>query len=81
MIMVGDELQARVQAYLPTLRTRAADDSSDYQGARNAGLQARLIRREGSWSDGAMRRAKENLQLVKTVKSLEEIVSEVDIRA
>lgn len=50
---------------------------SDYQGATTAGLGARLVRRTGEWSDGAARKADEDLSNVHTIRSLKEVVEEV----
>jgi hypothetical protein len=52
----------------------------DYQGAKAAGLEARLIRRQGEWSDGAARKADEDLSGVETISSLTAIVEEVSRR-
>lgn len=54
--------------------------SSDFHGATSAGIEARLIRRPGEWSDGAVRDAKEELGGVNVVSSLEDIVKEVKQR-
>ncbi|RSH87113.1 hypothetical protein EHS25_003602 [Saitozyma podzolica] len=54
---------------------------ADYHGARAAGLEARLIRRDGEWSDGAARRAEEDLKGVEVVRSLDELLDEVRHRA
>lgn len=51
--------------------------SSDYLGAKGAGLEGRLIRRTGEWSDGAARKADEDLSEVETIGSLADIVDEV----
>jgi hypothetical protein len=48
----------------------------DYRGATAAGLEARLLRREGGWSDGARRDKHEQLDDVETIRGLEEIVAE-----
>ncbi|ORY21152.1 hypothetical protein BCR39DRAFT_591651 [Naematelia encephala] len=73
VIMVGDELKAlqiySVQADLGI--------GSDYRGARAAGLEARLIRRQGDWSDGAVREAEEDLEDVDVVTSLDDVLEEV----
>lgn len=50
---------------------------SDYHGAVSAGLEARLVRRMGEWSDGASRKVNEDLEDVTTVRSLSEVVEEV----
>ncbi|WVF67820.1 hypothetical protein IAT40_002581 [Kwoniella sp. CBS 6097] len=50
---------------------------ADFQGATSASLEARLIRRPGEWSDGAVRSAQEELKGVNVISSLEEIVDEV----
>jgi hypothetical protein len=69
--MVGDELKACVRSTQEMLMFR------DYHGALSAGIEARLIRREGEWSDGAARKAGEDLTGVTTIKSLSEVVDEV----
>jgi hypothetical protein len=43
----------------------------------SAGLEARLIRRVGEWSDGASRIAQEDLSGIKTIESLKDIVDEI----
>jgi hypothetical protein len=43
----------------------------------NAGIEGRLIRRLGEWSDGASRTAEEELEGVHVVRSLDAIVEEV----
>ena len=43
----------------------------------NAGIEGRLIRRQGEWSDGASRTAEEELEGVQIIRSLDEIVEEV----
>jgi hypothetical protein len=43
----------------------------------SAGLDARLIRRVGEWSDGAARIAQEDLSGIKTIRSLSDIVDEI----
>ncbi|ORX40875.1 HAD-like domain-containing protein [Kockovaella imperatae] len=53
---------------------------ADYRGAINAGLEARLIRRPGEWSDGAVRAPEEDLQGVHVIRDLDEVVQEVDRR-
>ncbi|OWZ63222.1 hypothetical protein AYX15_04743 [Cryptococcus neoformans] len=53
---------------------------ADFHGAASAGIEARLIRRPGEWSDGAVRDAKEELGGVNVVSSLEDIVKEVKQR-
>lgn len=50
---------------------------SDYRGALSAGIEARLIRRRGEWSDGAVRTSEEVLDGVHTVDSLTDIIEEV----
>lgn len=52
----------------------------DYRGAEGAGLEARLIRRAGQWSDGASRKTEEDLKGVQVVRSLRDIVDEVERR-
>lgn len=56
---------------------RKSADSSDYRGAVAAGLEGRLIRRAGEWSDGAVRVAGEDLEGVHVVKSLADVLDEV----
>lgn len=51
--------------------------NSDYHGALAAGLEARLIRRQGEWSDGAARTAGEDLEGLHTISSLSDVVEEV----
>jgi hypothetical protein len=51
--------------------------NSDYRGATSAGLEARLIRRQGEWSDGAVRTSSEDLEGVRTISSLRDVVEEV----
>ena len=51
--------------------------TSDYHGAMSAGLDARLIRRIGEWSDGAARIAQEDLSGIQTIRSLNDIVDEI----
>lgn len=46
----------------------------DYQGARLAGLQSLLIRRDGDFSDGATRSSSENLQSVDVIRGLDDAV-------
>jgi len=43
----------------------------------SAGLDARLIRRVGEWSDGAARNAQEDLSGVQTIRSLKDIIDEI----
>lgn len=52
----------------------------DYHGSVAAGLEGRLIRRQGEWSDGAQRTANEDLEGVSVLRSLSEIVEEVRSR-
>jgi hypothetical protein len=56
----------------------------DYQGALEAGLEPRLIRRPGAWSEGAKRETEESEGLerdgIHIVRSLNEIVDEVELR-
>lgn len=54
--------------------------SSDFYGATSTGIEARLIRRPGEWSDGAVRDAKEELSGVNIVSSLQDIINEVKQR-
>lgn len=61
------------------IRHEKADDS-DYRGAVLAGLEGRLIRRTGEWSDGARRKAEEDLSDVHVIQDLNEIVEEVKRR-
>ncbi|ADV25538.1 hypothetical protein I315_04707 [Cryptococcus gattii Ru294] len=53
---------------------------ADFYGATSTGIEARLIRRPGEWSDGAVRDAKEELSGVNIVSSLQDIVNEVKQR-
>ncbi|KAK1923298.1 HAD-like domain-containing protein [Papiliotrema laurentii] len=53
---------------------------ADYHGSVAAGLEGRLIRRQGEWSDGAQRTANEDLEGVSVLRSLSEIVEEVRSR-
>ncbi|ODO05797.1 hypothetical protein I350_04858 [Cryptococcus amylolentus CBS 6273] len=53
---------------------------ADYQGSINAGLEGRLIRRPGEWSDGAQRQAVEDLESVNVITSLTDLVKEVKER-
>lgn len=53
---------------------------SDYEGAVNAGLEARLLRREGEYSDGAMRHDGEDLKGVHVIKDLTEVLEEAKRR-
>lgn len=54
---------------------------ADYLGARGAGLEARLIRRPGEWSDGTKRQSEDEEGLpdkgVRVIRSLDEVVAEV----
>lgn len=59
-----------------SLRT-ASLTSSDFKGATSAGLDARLIRRPGEWSEGAVREAVEDLGGVNVVRGLDEVLEEV----
>jgi hypothetical protein len=43
----------------------------------SAGLEARLIRRVGAWSDGAARIAQEDLSGIQTIQSLKDVVDEI----
>jgi hypothetical protein len=52
----------------------------DFCGASNAGLEARLVRRPGEWSDGAIREAEEDLGGVNVVRSLREVLGEAEAR-
>ncbi|TYJ57310.1 hypothetical protein B9479_002043 [Cryptococcus floricola] len=54
--------------------------NADYQGSINAGLEGRLIRRPGEWSDGAQRQAVEDLESVNVITSLTDLVKEVKER-
>ena len=54
-----------------------SSDSRDYQGALSAGLEARLIRRSGEWSDGTLRKSEEDLTDVTITTGLDEILAEV----
>lgn len=62
------------------LRTLRQLTGSDYQGAINAGLEGRLLRRDGEYSDGAIRHDGEDLTGVHTVKSLTEVLEEAKRR-
>lgn len=53
---------------------------ADYGGAVAAGLEGRLVRREGEWSDGAVRVAGEDLSGVDVITSLSEVLEEVRLR-
>jgi len=53
---------------------------SDFHGATRAGLEARLVRRPGEWSDGAIREAEEDLGDVNVVRSLREVLGEAEVR-
>lgn len=46
----------------------------DYLGSEAAGLHGALIRRDGNFSDGAKRVATEDLEGIRTIRSLEELV-------
>lgn len=70
----GDHDRRRAESVRVPL---ASADVSDYNGAHEAGLEARLIRRVGGWSDGAARKAGEDLTGVMTIQSLTEVVDEV----
>lgn len=59
---------------------KGIDACRDYRGAMAAGLEARLIRRQGDWSDGAARHAGEDLSDVSAIASLHELVAEVESR-
>lgn len=59
---------------------RGQADDRDYRGATAAGLEARLLRREGEYSEGAVRHDGEDLSGVKTVKTLTEVLDEVKRR-
>nr|XP_019050909.1 hypothetical protein I302_01352 [Kwoniella bestiolae CBS 10118]OCF29839.1 hypothetical protein I302_01352 [Kwoniella bestiolae CBS 10118] len=54
---------------------------ADYQGSTAAGIEGRLIRREGEWSDGAVRQASEDIGDVQVITSLNDIVQEVKSRS
>ncbi|WVQ63476.1 uncharacterized protein L199_001629 [Kwoniella botswanensis] len=49
---------------------------ADYHGSTSAGLEGRLIRRQGEWSDGAVRTSSESLEGVRIITSLRDIVTE-----
>lgn len=51
--------------------------SSHYLGARDAGLEAKLVRGQGECSDGAARQVEEDLSDVDVISSLSNIVAEV----
>jgi FMN phosphatase YigB (HAD superfamily) len=73
VMMVGDELKA----YVPICFHLPGSQSSDYHGAMSVGLEARLIRRVGEWSDGAARHAQEDLSGIQTIQSLKDVVDEI----
>jgi FMN phosphatase YigB (HAD superfamily) len=50
---------------------------ADYRGSVAAGLEGRLVRRDGEWSDGAARVADEDLEGVHVVRSLSDVLEEV----
>ncbi len=52
----------------------------DYGGAVGAGIEGRLIRRQGEWSDGAKRVAEEDLEGVEVITSLKDVIDEVRAR-
>lgn len=85
-MMVGDELKAWVPSsslchghtgQMDGVADAGLSVCSDYIGAKEAGLEARLIRRIGEWSDGAARQRDEDLTGVETIASLTEVVDEV----
>ncbi|BEJ13462.1 hypothetical protein CspHIS471_0306360 [Cutaneotrichosporon sp. HIS471] len=53
---------------------------ADYQGSVAAGLEGRLVRRHGEWSDGAVRGHGEDLEGVHVIRSLSEVLDEVKRR-
>ncbi|WVQ86281.1 hypothetical protein IAT38_008449 [Cryptococcus sp. DSM 104549] len=53
---------------------------ADFQGATGAGIEGRLIRRHGEWSDGAARQAEEELGEVNVISTLDELIEEVRLR-
>ncbi|GMK56478.1 hypothetical protein CspeluHIS016_0303180 [Cutaneotrichosporon spelunceum] len=53
---------------------------ADYRGSVAAGLEGRLIRRDGEWSDGAVRGHGEDLSGVHVIRSLSEVLDEVKRR-
>ncbi|WOO82565.1 Haloacid dehalogenase-like hydrolase domain-containing protein 3 [Vanrija pseudolonga] len=53
---------------------------ADFGGATGAGIEGRLIRRSGEWSEGAIREAEEDLGSVNVVHSLEEVLAEARAR-
>lgn len=59
---------------------RDRTDASDYRGAIAAGLEARLLRRDGDYSDGAVRHDGEDLSGVHTITSLSEVLEEAKRR-
>jgi hypothetical protein len=85
--MVGDELKAYVSYHLHVKLVSCSAGclflirARDYHGALAAGLEARLIRRDGEWSDGAARHVEEDLKGVEVVRSLDELLDEVRLRA
>lgn len=80
VIMIGDELKACARQMPPCAEGGALTPRRDYHGAVAAGLEARLIRRQGEWSDGAARHAGEDLTDVSTIASLHDLVAEVESR-
>ncbi|BEI82632.1 hypothetical protein CcaverHIS002_0305000 [Cutaneotrichosporon cavernicola] len=53
---------------------------ADYRGSVAAGLEGRLVRRHGEWSDGAVRGHAEDLEGVHVIRSLTEVLDEVKRR-
>ncbi|WWC65006.1 uncharacterized protein I303_107620 [Kwoniella dejecticola CBS 10117] len=53
---------------------------ADYRGSVAAGIEGRLIRRQGEWSDGAVRVHDEDLSSVRVITSLKDVVEEVRSR-
>jgi len=76
VLMIGDELKACVTLGKSSIEL----NSRDYEGSVGAGLEGRLVRRQGEWSDGAERKAQEELRDVSVVRSLDEIVREIESR-
>ncbi|CAK9783202.1 HAD-like protein [Cutaneotrichosporon oleaginosum] len=53
---------------------------ADYRGSLAAGLEGRLVRRDGEWSDGAVRHGVEDLDGVHVISSLSDVLREVKRR-
>lgn len=59
---------------------KESTDNSDFRGSVAAGIEGRLLRRPGEWSDGAVREAEEDVGGVNVVRSLTEVLEEVKRR-